>query len=85
MEGGKDDKSVWVLFSCFRFLVFVLVSLFVDLNTGGKTSQHRRLCIQIFLNILLRISSVAKSSFAHRFVFSSRAPHAHTDSHTLTK
>lgn len=38
-----------VLFSCFRFLVFVLVSLFVDLNTGGEdVTQHRRLCIQIF-------------------------------------
>lgn len=28
-----------VLFSCFRFLVFVLVSLFVDLNTGGGRSH----------------------------------------------
>lgn len=72
-----------VLFSCFRFLVFVLVSLFVDLNTGGEdVTQHRRLCIQIFQNILRRISSAAKSSFAHRFVFSSRAPQAHTDKHT---
>lgn len=85
MGGGKDDKSVWVLFSCFRFLGFVLVSLFVDLSTGGKTSQHRRLCIQIFLNISRRISSAAKSSFAHRFVFSSRAPHAHTDTHTQSE
>lgn len=83
VEGGIDDKSVWGF--VFLFSVFGFRSRFSvcrSKHRGEDVTQHRRLCIQIFQNILRRISSAAKSSFAHRFVFSSRAPQAHTDKHT---
>lgn len=75
-------------FACFFFVFLSLFLNFVldQLNTGGagrrrRRRRSRRLCIQIFLNNSQRISSEAKSSSAHRIVFS--ITHTHTQRHAL--
>lgn len=76
-----------VLFSCFRFLVFVLVSLFVDLNTGGEeVTQHRRFVYPNLSEYLAKnfVSSEIFVCASFRLLVSS-ATSTHRQTHTGTE
>lgn len=76
-----------VLFSCFRFLVFVLVSLFVDLNTGGGRRYTAKAFVYPNLSEYLAKNFVSSEIFvcaSFRLLVSS-ATSTHRQTHTGTE